>query len=174
VSASDPATLGARGKRAFKQRRFDEAAQLFRQAADGFTLGRSGLLAAEMKNNESVALVQAGRPGEALEAARGTDIVFAGAQDRRREAMALGNLAAAHEAVGDSDQALLLYQRSADGLAAAGERDLRATVLKAMAGIRLRQGRLTEAGTSMIGALEAEPRPNLLHRALRSLLRIRR
>ena len=47
----DPAQLAEQGKQAFKNKKFDEAAELFSQAAEGFTLGRAGLLAAEMQNN---------------------------------------------------------------------------------------------------------------------------
>ena len=72
--------------------------------------GRFGLLAAEMSNNESVALLQAGQPGRALEAARGTDALFASASDPKRQAMALGNQAAALDALGRSDEALETYR----------------------------------------------------------------
>ena len=174
MSAPEPAALAEEGKRLFKQGRFDEAADRFEQAAHGFTLGRAGLLAAEMKNNQSVALFKAGRPRRALEAALGTEQVFAGAGDTKREAVALGNIAAAHEALGNLDDALAHYQRSADGLAQVGERELRATVLKAMAAVHLKQGRPTESGLKMLATLEAEPRPNFMQRLLLSVLHIRR
>ena len=174
MSASEPAALGEEGKRAYQQGRYSEAAESFRQAAEGFTLGRAGLLAAEMKNNQSVALLKAGEARPALEAALGTDAVFAGAGDARREGMALGNIAAAREAMGELDEALALYQRAADRFAEAREGDLRATVLKSAAAIHLNQGRLTQSGLKMMGALEAEPRPRLFQRLLRTVLRIRK
>lgn len=154
--------------------RFDEAALLFAQAAEGFTLGRAGLLAAEMRNNRSVALLKAGKPEGALEAAQGTEQVFAGAGDKKRQAMAIGNVAAALEELGRSDEALAEFERSAAIFAEIGEGDLRATVLKAVAAIQLRRGRLAQSGLKMLGALEADEHPNLLRRALKSLLRLRK
>src|SRR5512140_1642332 len=95
----EPAELAERGKRAFADKKFEEAAEYFKQAAEGFTQGRAGTLAAEMKNNLSVALLQAGSAQEALDAVLGTDEIFAGANDIKRQAMALGNQAAALEAL---------------------------------------------------------------------------
>lgn len=69
----EPAQIADQGKQAFESKNFIEAAELFRQAAEGFTAGNSALMAAEMMNNMSVALLQAGRAQEALNAALGTD-----------------------------------------------------------------------------------------------------
>ena len=71
------------------------AAELFHQAAQAYILGRNGLLAAEMKNNASVAHLQAGDPQKALDAALDTDKVFEAAKDIKRWATAVGNQAAA-------------------------------------------------------------------------------
>jgi len=168
---SEPGALSEEGKRAYAKGRFGEAARLFQEAAEGYTLGRAGLMAAEMKNNQSVALLQAGKAKEALEAVQGTEIVFAGANDKKREAMAVGNHAAALEALKRADEALVLYQRSADLFAEAGEGDLRATVLKTAAAIQLKQGKLAESGLKMIGAMESRDKPNLLERMLKFFLR---
>ena len=73
----EPDQLAEQGKQAFKNKKFDEAAELFSQAAEGYTLGRDGLMSAEMQNNVSVALLQAGKPQESLAAALDTDQVFA-------------------------------------------------------------------------------------------------
>ena len=54
--------LAAQGKNAFENKKFEEAAELFRLAAEGYSLGQVSLMAAEMKNNLSVALLQAGKP----------------------------------------------------------------------------------------------------------------
>ena len=173
MSVTEPAELAEEGKRLYAQGRFEEAAAVFERATEGFTLGRMGTLAAETQNNRSVAHLRAGQADLALKAALGTDLVFAGAGDTRKQAMALGNIAAAHEALGNSDEAVALYERSAELFAQVGDSDLRSTVLKSAAAIDLKRGRVMESGLKMASALDAVERPNLLQRALRSILRPR-
>ncbi len=167
----EPAQLAEQGKRAFEDKKFGEAAELFKQAAHGFALGRAGLMAAEMKNNVSVALFQAGKPQEALEAALGTDEVFAGAHDLKRQAMSLGNQAAALEALDHPEEAIEKYERSAELFRDAGEGDMRAMVMKSVAAIKLKKGRITDSAFKMMGALEAKDRPSVFERILRFFLR---
>ena len=159
------------GKKAFKSKSYLLAAETFGSAAQAYAGQGDDLLAAEMKNNQSVALLQAGKVQESLDAARGTETVFAGTNDKKRSAMALGNQAAALEALDRLDEALTYYERSADLFAQAGEADLRSTVLKSAAAIKLKRGQLTEAGFKMIGALEAKSKPSFLERILRFFLR---
>jgi tetratricopeptide (TPR) repeat protein len=167
----EPAQLSEQGKQAFKNRKFEEAAQLFSQAAEGFTLGRDGLMSAEMQNNRSVALLQAGKPQEALDAALNTDQVFAGAGDVNRQGMALGNQAAALEALKRYEEAIEKYDLAAGLFDQAGEGDLRALVMKSSAAIKLKSGKVTDSAFKMMGSLEAKENPNLFERILRFLLR---
>jgi tetratricopeptide (TPR) repeat protein len=167
----EPAQLDAQGKRAFENKNFSEAAEYFRQAAEGYTLGRAGLLAAEMMNNASVALLQAGKPQEALDAALGTDQVFAGANDIKRQAMALGNQAAALEGLHRYDEAIEKYERSAELFGQIDEGDLRAMVMKSSAAIKLKTGRISESAFKMIGSLDAKKTPGFFERILKFFLR---
>ncbi len=167
----EPAQLAEQGKQAFKDKKFDEAAEFFLQAADGYSQGRDGLLAAEMMNNRSVALLQAGKAQESLDAAMGTDVVFAGAKDIKRQGMALGNQAAALEALNRLDEAIAAYERSAELFAEAGEGDLRAMVMKSAAAIKLKTGRITESAFKMMGSLDAKEHPGFFERILKFLLR---
>jgi len=169
----DPSKLAEEGKNAFGKKQFDQAADLFRQAADGYSLGRAGLLAAEMKNNLSVALLQAGNPREALEAALGTEQVFAAANDHKREAMAIGNQAAALEALKRYDEAIALYEKSASLFAEADEGDMQAMVMKSAAALKLKTGKITESAFKMVGALEAKQKPTLFERIMKFFLRMR-
>jgi len=153
MSDVDPTKLAEEGKQAFEKKQFDLAADLFRQAADGYSLGRAELLAAEMKNNFSVALLQAGKPREALEAALGTDQIFAEANDIKRQAMAIGNQAAALEALERYEAALASYEKSASLFAQANEGDLQAMVMKSAAALKLKSGKVTESAFKMMGAL---------------------
>lgn len=167
----EPSQLDTRGKQAFAKKNFDEAAEYFRQAAEGFTLGRAGLSAAESRNNLSVALLQAGKAQEALDAALGTDAVFAGVNDDKRHGMALGNQASALEALHRYDEAIVLYERSAELFDQAGEGDLRAMVLKSSAALKLKTGRISESAFKMIGSVDAKDNPTLFERVMKFFLR---
>ena len=170
----EPHQLAEEGKRAFAAGHYAEAARLFSEASRGFTLGQDGLHAAEMDNNRSVALLKDNRPEQALEAAAGTDKIFETSADTKKQAMALGNQAAALEALKRFDEALPLYERAVELFELSGEKDMRALVLKSMAAIRLKQGKLNEAGMEMVGALGAVEKPNLLQRILKFILRFNR
>ncbi len=167
----NPVALSEKGKRAFAEKKYQEAADYFRQAAHEFTLGRAGDMAAEMQNNLSVALLQAGKPQEALDAVLGTDEYFAGMKDIKRQAMSLGNQAAALEALGRLDEAVEKYERSADLFAQAGEGDLRAMVMKSAAAIKLKSGKVTDSAFKMMGALEAKDNPSFFERILKFFMR---
>jgi tetratricopeptide (TPR) repeat protein len=126
-----------------------------------------------MKNNLSVALLQAGKAKAALEAAAGTDEIFARAGDVKRQAMAFGNQAAALEALKKPDQALEAYERSAALFAEAGEGEMRSIVLQSAAALKLRRGKMLDSALAMIGSVESTKKPNLMQRFLRFLLRFK-
>ncbi len=160
------------GKAAFEAGRYASAVDLFARAVRGYDDLNDKVNAAELRNNLSVALLKLGRNQEALDAAAGTDEIFGSIADGKRQGMAIGNQAAALESLGRADEALAAYERSAEILGEAGEGDLRSLVLKAAAGIRLRQGKLAESGIRMLGALEAKKHPSIFERVLRFLVRV--
>ena len=167
----EPSQLEAQGKNAFADKKFDEAAILFRQAAECYTLGRDGLMAAEMLNNVSVALLQAGKPQESLDAVLGTAKTFEEAKDVKRQAMALGNTASALESLNRNEEAIEAYELSAELFKQVGEGDLRAMVMKSSAALKLRSGKVTESAFKMMGSLEAKKNPGFFERILRFFLR---
>jgi len=168
----EPSKLESQGKTAFKEKKFSRAAELFRQAAHEYTLGRSGIMAAEMMNNASVALLQAGNAQESLDAALGTEDVFAGTNDIKRQAMALGNQAAALDALQRYDEALEKYELSAQLFGQADEGDLRAMVMKSAAAVKLKTGKITDSAFKMLGSLDAKETPSIFERILRFLLNL--
>lgn len=167
----EPAQLEAQGKLAFSEKKFDQAAELFRQAAEGYTLASSGTSAAEMMNNVSVALLQAGKPKESLDAVLGTEKIFEDAKDIKRQAMALGNIAAALEALNRPDEAIEKYELSADLFRQANEGDLRAMVMKSAAALKLKSGKVADSAFKMMGSLEAKENVGFFERILRFFLR---
>jgi len=169
----EPQQLIEQGKQAFEAKNFDQAASAFAEAASAYEALDDALNAAEMKNNLSVSLLQAGRAQAAYDAAAGTEEVFAQAGDVNRQAMAFGNLAAALEALKKPDQALEAYERSAELFAEAGESEMRSMVLQSAAALKLKRGKMMDSALSMIGSVESTKKPNLLQRFLRFLLRLR-
>ena len=173
MMTTEPQQLAERGKEAFAAKRYKQAATAFMQAATAYEELDDMLNAAEMKNNLSVALLQAGQANEAYEAAAGTEGIFAQAGDLKRQAMAFGNQAAALEALKKIDHALEAYERSAALFAEAGESEMRSMVLQSAAAIKLKRGKLMDSALSMIGSVESTQKPNLLQRFLRFLLRVK-
>jgi tetratricopeptide (TPR) repeat protein len=168
----DPKKLTEDGKLAFQAGQYETAAAMFDRAARGYAALSDQANAAEQKNNLSVALLKMGKPQEALDAASGTDEIFARAKDLKRQGMAVGNEAAGLEALKRLDEALSAYERSAALFAEAGEGDLRSMVLKAAAGIKFRRGKVTDSAYKMIGSLEAKDKPSIFERILKFLLRL--
>jgi tetratricopeptide (TPR) repeat protein len=167
--SGNPQFLGEQGKQAFQSHEWGRAADLFRAAAQEYADARDAINSAEMKNNLSVTLLQAGKAKESLEAALGTEKIFATAGDLKRQGMALGNQAAALEALKRSDDALLMYEKSASLFSEAGEEDLRAMVLQSAAAIKLKRGKVGESAFKMMGSLDAKQSPSFLERILRSM-----
>lgn len=171
---NNPEHLAEQGKEAFAAKDFDRAASFFTEAASNYEALEDTLSAAEMKNNLSVALLQAGKAKPAYEAAAGTDEIFARAGHVERQAMAFGNQGAALEALKKIDQALEAYERSAALFAEAGETEMRSIVLQSAAAIKLRRGKMIDSALSMIGSVESTKKPTLMQRFLRFLVRIKR
>ncbi len=109
VTASELTSLTNEGKQAFQSGQYETAVTAFEAAAQGYAELNDEPNAAETKNNLSVALLKLGRAQAALDAAAGTDQVFAGIGDARRQAMALGNQAAALEDLQRWDDAVATY-----------------------------------------------------------------
>jgi tetratricopeptide (TPR) repeat protein len=170
---ASPHQLEAQGKSAYQQADYGAAAQAFAEAAAAYAAHGEPLMAAEMQNNRCVALLQGRQAQAALEAASGTEAVFAAAGDLRRQGMALANLAAALEALRRRDEALACYQTSAGILEQAGEKDLRADVLRAAAGLQARRGRMSDAVITMQSGLMGLEKPTLKQRILKKLLFLR-
>ena len=171
VTSSELRKLADEGKQAFEAGQYDTAAGKFDSAAQGYASLTDEINAAEMKNNLSVTLLKLGRGQTALDAVLGTDQVFGRASDLKRQGMALGNQAAALEALNRWDDALAAYERSASLFANAGEGELRSMVLKSAAAIKLRRGKIGESAIKMIGSLEAKEKPSIFERVLKFILR---
>jgi len=167
----EPQELDTRGRLAFGNKNFTAAAEYFRQASEVYAAGGTAIKSAEMKNNLSVALLQAGQPRAALDAALGTDEVFEKEKDIKLQAMALGNQAAALDELKRFDEAIEKYERSADLFGQIDEGDLRAMVMKSSAAIKLKTGKVTESAFKMMGSLDVKKNPGIFERILKFFMR---
>jgi tetratricopeptide (TPR) repeat protein len=168
----NPAQLCSAGQQCYKEGDFLQAAEYFAQAASEYAGENKPLLQAEMQNNRSVALLQAGQPHAAWEVTVGTDQVFLEAKDFRRAAMAVGNQAAALEALGKTKDAVQLYEKSAALFEQAGDNELNSIVLQSLSSAQVRAGHRIDALFSMQSALSKKKHLTLKERFLKRLLRV--
>jgi tetratricopeptide (TPR) repeat protein len=164
--------LSNQGRQFFNEGNFRESARLFRNAADTLSAHGDHLGAAEQNNNLSVSLLKAGDAQGALAAVQGTDLIFQKAGDIRRQAISLGNLAAALESAGKFKEALDYYQQSADLLKEDNELELRTFALKNLSALQLRMGSQFEAMASMDAALNSTKKMTWIEKILKRLLKI--
>lgn len=171
MTIQNPNELAESGKKAYGVGNYPEAAELFGAAADGFAAQENKLEAAEMRNNQSVASLQAGDAQAAYDAAEGTDATFEDAGDVKRQAMALGNTAAALDGLERFEESEEAYSRSAELFTEVGEDELRANVMQSLSKLQLRTGRQLEAIASMQTGLDNIKKPSIKQRLLKKLLK---
>jgi tetratricopeptide (TPR) repeat protein len=162
-----PDDLDQMGKNAFQKGKFAEAAEYFSAAAEGYQALKQEFQAAEMANNLSVALLKAGDYEAALQAAQGTDVVFEMAGDTRRQAMALGNTAAALESLNRIEEAIRMYENADQLFKEIGEHELRAPVLQALSTLQFKSGRSFEGLANLNAGFEEGGKTSLRRRFLK-------
>jgi tetratricopeptide (TPR) repeat protein len=167
-----PISLADKAKQEYEQGNYSTAAQMFSQAAKAFSAAKDELNAAEMKNNESVALLQAGKAKEAFQATDGTEAVFEQAGDLKRQGVAVANRAAAFEGMKKWKEALAEYDRAASLLEQAGEGDMHSMVRKSAANLNLKLGRMTDSQMDVLDSIRLAEKPTLAQRILKFLIRI--
>ncbi|MGZ9166760.1 MAG: hypothetical protein ACXW4U_16430 [Anaerolineales bacterium] len=165
-------TLAEKGKVEYENGNYSAAADLFLQAAQAYATMQDELNAAEMKNNQSVALLKAGKAKDALRATEGTEQIFADAGDLRRQAIAVGNRAAALEGLKKWNEALAEYDRAASIFEQAGAGDMHSVVRKAAANLNLKRGRFTDSQLDIYDSLRLVEKPTLTQRIMKFLIRI--
>jgi len=168
----NPTALADEGKQEYEKGNYLAAADLFLQAVQAYTTVPDELNAAEMKNNQSVALLQAGKAKEALQATDGTEDVFQKAGDLKRQGIAISNRAAALEGLKKWNEALAEYERAASLFEQIGEGDMHSIIRKATANINLKRGRITNSQMDIYDSLRLVKKPTLTQRFMKFLMRI--
>jgi tetratricopeptide (TPR) repeat protein len=172
VHTVNPLTLAEQGKKEYEQENYLGAADRFSQAAQAYAVMKDQLNAAEMKNNQSVALLQAGKAKEALQATDGTEEIFQKAGDIKRQGIAVSNRAAALEGMKKWKEALAEYDRAAALFEQIGEGDMHSIVRKAAANLNLKHGRITDSQMDVFDSLRLVEKPTLTQRFMKFLMRI--
>ena len=151
----------------------------FQQAADGFSQAAAfyldkgeKLLAAEMRNNQSVAHLKSKKPHLALEAVQGTDQVFQQAGDLLKQGMALANQATALQEMGEKQKAIDDFNRAAEIFKQNGEKEMYLQTKQSVSALKMKTRNVIGALFSMQEGLDELEKPNLRQKLLRSLLRI--
>ena len=172
VDQLNPIALADQGKQEYEKGNYLAAADLFLQAVQAYATVQDELNAAEMKNNQSVALLQAGRAKEALQATEGTEDVFQKAGDIKRQGIAISNRAAALEGLKKWNEALAEYDRAASLFEQIGEGDMHSILRTAAANINLKHGRIVNSQMDVYDSLRLVKKPTLTQRFMKFLMRI--
>jgi len=167
-----PASSEEEAKDLYRAGKFKQAADGFSQAAAFYLEMDEQLLAAEMRNNQSVALLKAKEPRLALEAVQGTDEIFRNAGDPLKQGMALANQATALQDLGEKEQAIDGFNRAAEIFKDNGEKQLFLQTMQSISSLKMKSRNLVGALFSMQEGLDALENPNLRQKILRTLLRI--
>jgi tetratricopeptide (TPR) repeat protein len=172
MAVLNPITLSEDGKKEYEKGNYLAAADLFLQSAQSYASAKDELNAAEMKNNQSVALLQAGKTKDALQATEGTEETFQKAGDIKRQGIAVSNRAAALEGLKKWKEALAEYDRAASLFEQIGEGDMHSIVRKAAANINLKRGHLVDSQMDVYDSLRLVEKPTFTQRIMKFLMRI--
>jgi tetratricopeptide (TPR) repeat protein len=139
VNELSPQQLADHAKQTYQAGDLPAAVLEFANAARAYADTGDACMSAEMKNNQSVALLRNKQSQAALDTAEGTDLVFASAGDHRRQGMALANQASALEALKRYNEAIGFYIRASTALEQAGELEFRLEVMQLLSALYLRR-----------------------------------
>ena len=160
------------GNKAYQNGDYPSAANYFEKAWKAYSDSGDTINAAEMANNLSVVRLKMNDGAGALSASQGTEKIFEEIQDVKRHAIALGNQAAALELLGESEQALELYEQCSLLLKETDEKELRAFVLSSISALQLKTGKQFQAMASMDAALDHKNGLSLKEKFLKKLLKV--
>jgi tetratricopeptide (TPR) repeat protein len=173
TNTNSPQNIADQAKQTYQAGDYLQAAKAFAEAASAYASSGDLPMSAEMKNNQSVALLLSGDAHAALEAVEGTETIFADSKDFRRQGMALANQASALEALKRIKEAIEYYKRAGDALEKAGEGDLRANVMQLLATLYLRHFKLYDAIITLQSGLAGVKNPTAKQRLMKKILFVR-
>ena len=162
--------LSEQAKQLYELGDFPAAANRFAEAAVSFGAAGDVLMAAEMKNNQSVALLRDKKAQAALEVVQGTEALFASAGDARREGMALANQASALEALKRFKEAIDCFRQAAEALEKAGEDQMRLSVMQLLSMLFFRRFKFYDSVITLQSGLAGVKDPTPKQRFMKRLV----
>jgi tetratricopeptide (TPR) repeat protein len=170
VTSNITTSISEKAFTAYKKKDFLAASEGFRECLKLLEDQQDILAAAEMRNNLSVVLLDLKKPDEALAIVQSTDLTFAAANDKKRQAMALGNIASALQALGRLEEALPLFEESAGLFNETGDKDLRAITLKKISDLQLKTGKHYQAMASLDASYDQLENKSIKDKILKGFL----
>jgi tetratricopeptide (TPR) repeat protein len=159
----------SQAENAYAKKQYKLAAELFSKAALKAEESSDPEQNAELRNNASVAYLQGNDPEAAYQIVVNSESVFIEIGDKKRHAMALGNQAAALEALGEKNKAKNLYIEAGDLLKSSGDNELRSFILKRISALQVQEGKQFEALGSMFEALNNAENLSFREKTLKKL-----
>ena len=169
---NQPAQSEEEGKTLFRAGKFLQAAKAFSMAASFYLEHGKNSQAAEMRNNQAVALLKGKDPQGALEAVQGTHETFLAGGQELNAAMALANQATALEDLGEADEAIKLFNEAAAFFKELAEQEMYLQTMQSISRIKFRQRNIPGALVSMQDGLDELDKPTLRQKLLRNLLKL--
>jgi tetratricopeptide (TPR) repeat protein len=160
------------GKKLFAGKKYTQSAIAFSKAAADFQQRGLALMAAEMRNNQCVALLKANKPQEAYDVVLGTNEIFQEAGEILKQGMALANEATALKELGRDHKAIDRFSQAADIFEDLNEREMHMQTMQSISGLKLKSRNIPGALFSLQEGLESLDKPNLRQKILLRLLRI--
>ena len=168
-----PQEIADQARQTYQAGDYVQAAQTYAEAALAYASAGDSSMSAEMKNNQSVALLLAGKAQAAMEAVEGTEKIFVDSQDFRRQGMALANQASALEALKRTKDAIDCYKRAGDALEKAHEGDLHAEVMQLLSTLYFRRFKIYDAIITLQSGLASVKNPTPKQRLMKKILFVR-
>ena len=159
-------------KELYAGKKYLQAAAAFAKAAADYLQQDWHLHAAEMRNNQCVALLKGNKPRQALEAVQGTDSVFLEEGDFLKQAMAIANQATALKELGESHSAIEKFSQAAAIFDQLDQKEMHLQTMQSLSGLKLKTRNIPGALFSMQEGLESLEKPTLRQKILIRLLKI--
>ena len=156
----------------YAARKYQQASNTYSQVAAHYLAQGHKVRAAEMRNNQCVALLQAKHPGDALTAVKGTALIFEAAEDKLNQAVAYANEATALKDLGKKPEAMEMFTQAAELFRQMDESEMHLEVMQSISALKLRSRNVIGALYSMQEGLKQVEKPNLRQKLFLKLLKI--
>jgi tetratricopeptide (TPR) repeat protein len=167
---SEISSLKEQAFEAYQKKKFKDAARIFVECIRLLEEDKDFVTAAEMRNNLSVVLLELKMPDEALATLKDTDLEFEKIGDKKRQAMALGNMASTLQALNKNTEALAFFESSSELFKEIHETELRAITLQKIADLQLKTGKHYQALASLEASYDQTDKKTLKERVMKGFL----